>query len=798
MGLLDRIRSIASGTSEPLLATEADATRLIAEGNALEDRGSLADAMQRYDAAVRLAPGLTRAHLNRGNALLAMNEPEAAAGAYARAVALNPEFAGAHFNLGNALLRVGRVQQAVGAYRKAIALRRDFADAEVALGVALSELGQFDEAVASYRRALAISPGYAEVHINLGHALCRMDRLDEAEASYRSVLDIKPAYVDAHRGLAGVLRMLGRLDAAAASYRQALAISPDLASVHNDLGNVLQERGLLDEALAAYGSALATDPKFVEAHSNAGRAHLKRGRVDEAIACQRRALAIKPDFAEAHFNLGNTLRDGGHPSEAIASYLRALALKPDFAHAYVGLGEVQKELGSLGEAQASFRRALDIDPGFQEAQTSLLFCLSHDESVDPAALFAEHLRFGDRFEAPLRARWPLHRNSRDPERRLKVGFVSGDLRAHPVAYFVEPLLQHLEGYRSLSLHAYSNHAEDDAVSLRLRRHFQSWQAVAGLLDAVLANRISEDGIDILIDLSGHTSRNRLRTFARKPAPVQASWMGYPGTTGLAAIDYYFADRHFLPFAEFEGQFTEKLVHLPASAPFLPDPSAPPVTALPALSNGYLTFASFNRPSKLRPSVIALWSRLLRALPDARMSLGAMPQDGQYGHLLDLFAAEGIVRERLEFHARCDTPKYLALHEHVDVCLDTFPYTGGTTTAHALWMGVPTLTMAGRTPAGRQGAAILGQVGLQSFVATDADDFVRKGVRLAASVDALATMRARLRTRCDETPQRKPETIAIALEYALRLMWKRWCADLRPEAFAVATDDAAGQRPPGPA
>jgi predicted O-linked N-acetylglucosamine transferase (SPINDLY family) len=263
-------------------------------------------------------------------------------------------------------------------------------------------------------------------------------------------------------------------------------------------------------------------------------------------------------------------------------------------------------------------------------------------------------------------------------------------------------------------------------------------------------------------------------------------MGYPGTTGLRAMDYYLADRYFLPPGEFDSQFTEKLVYLPASAPFLPDKSAPPVNALPALSKGYVTFGSFNRLTKLRPSVIALWSRLLRALPDARMVLGGMPQEGSYDALVEWFARKGIVRERLSFYARCDTAAYLALHHQVDMCLDTFPYTGGTTTNHALWMGVPTLTLAGHAPPGRQGAAMLGHVGLEAFVAEDAEDFQAKGLSWAGDLAALAAVRAGLRERCEQSPVRRPGAIAAGVESALRTMWQRWCAGLPAESFEVST------------
>ncbi|SFC75514.1 Glycosyl transferase family 41, partial [Polaromonas sp. OV174] len=323
-----------------------------------------------------------------------------------------------------------------------------------------------------------------------------------------------------------------------------------------------------------------------------------------------------------------------------------------------------------------------------------MFSISQNEAVDAAALFAEHCRFGAQFEAPLRAQWPQHGNSREPARCLQVGFVSGDLYNHAVASFIEPVLVHLAAYASLSLHAYANHPTDDSVTQRLRGHVKHWHPVVGLSDAALAEKIRADGIDILIDLSGHTSKHRLLSFVRKPAPVQVSWIGYPGTTGLSSMDYYLSDRFILPPGQFDHQFTEKLVYLPANAPFLPAAYAPLVNDLPALSHGYLTFGSFNRPSKISRAVIALWSQLLRALPDSRMVLGAMREDDQYDTLTAWFAEERIARERLDFHPRSGMRNYLALHHQVDVCLDTFPYNGGTTTYHALWMGVPTLTLAG--------------------------------------------------------------------------------------------------------
>jgi predicted O-linked N-acetylglucosamine transferase (SPINDLY family) len=699
--------------------------RLIDEGNVIEDEGRLAEALQRYEAAICLAPTLARAHLNRGAILLAMGDTEGALGAFATALVHNPDYPAAHYNIGNAHARLGRPESAVAAYRNALALKPDFADAEAALGLVHENLGEWDSAVTRYRRAVEINDNFVEAHCNLGNAL----------------------------------KSLGNLDGAVASYRRALAIRPDFAGAHYNLGNALKELGQTDAAVASY----------------------------------RRALELKPDLAEAHRNLGRALQDLGQLDNALASYAHALEIKPDFAEAYNDLGNSQQELGRLEDALASYRRALDIDPDFAGAHTNLLFCLSHKDAISPNTLFHEHCRFGEQFEVPLRGAWPQHRNARDPARCLKIGFVSGDFRDHAMAYFIEPVLAHLAAHPALSLHAYFNHEIEDGVTRRFRSHIKHWRAVAGLSDITLANKIGEDGIDILIDCSGHTGGNRLLCFARKPAPVQASWLGYLGTTGLSAMDYYLADRYFLPAVEFDIQFAEKLVYLPATAPFRPDERAPLVNALPALRNGHVTFASFNRLSKLTPLAITLWSRLLRAVPNARMMVAAMPSEGQYGQLIEWFAREGIVRERLSFHPRCDTAAYLALHHQVDICLDTAPYTGGATTNHALWMGVPTLSLAGDTPPGRLSASLLRHVGLDSFVGRDAAEFVRNGLSWADDLAALADVRAGLRARCGRSPTFQPEIVASGMASAFRIMWQRWCAGLPPQAFEVdgrATDDSS--------
>ncbi|WP_324779473.1 tetratricopeptide repeat protein [Thiobacillus sedimenti] len=738
-----------------------------------------------------------------------------------RAARLSPADVESHYNLGVTLQELGRLDEAEASYRQALQIDPLYADAHLNLGVALQRLGRLDEAEASLRQALQVRPDYAEAHGNLGSILREQGRLDEAEASLRQALRARPDDAVYQGNLGKCLQQMGHLEEAAASYRQALQINPDDADIHNDLAVLNQRQGRLEEADAHFQIALHIRPDDARTLANRGNLLRHMGRLPEAEANFRRALERNPEDVDTHVKLGNVLRKLGHASAAETSFRRALDILPDHADAHTGLALALQTLGRLGEAEACyraisqrwpdnagvlsnlaqvlldqgrlneadecFRQALQTSPDHGALYSNFLYYLTLSASADPQAVSAEHRGFGERFETGLRPHWPAHANTRDPERGLRVGFVSPDFHNHAVASFIEPVLIHLSGYPHLTLHAFYNSFIHDDVTRRLRGHFAHWHPVADLSDAELADAIQADGIDILIDLTGHTASNRLLAFARKPAPVQASWLGYPGTTGLRAVDYYLADRFLLPPGRFDDQFTEKIVRLPANAPFLPHAAAPAVSDLPALQNGHLTFGSFNRPNKLSRAVIAVWSRLLRALPDSRLLLGGMPERGHSDTLLGWFAEEGIVPERLDFHPRSGMEDYLKLYQGVDICLDTFPYNGGTTTHHSLWMGVPTLVIEGDSMPGRVGTAILSRVGLQDFVVEDADAFVARGVHWANHLPRLAELRAGMREHLAQSPLRRPELLAAGLDLALREMWRRWCAGLPADTFEVSLD-----------
>ena len=549
------------------------------------------------------------------------------------------------------------------------------------------------------------------------------------------------------------------------------------------LGNLHHANSRMEEAVRCMKKTIELMPNDAEAHANLTTVLYELGRHAEGLANARRAFALDPDSGKVNCNLGVTLHALGQLDEAAVYSRRATVLQPNEPKNYNNLGLSLQDMGQIAEAIQVYRRMLALRPNFAEGHSNLLFCMSLDVNTDVQQLYAEHLAFGAQFEAPLRSGWQAHTNSKDPDRCLQVGFVSGDLYHHAVASFLEPVLVDLAKNTNFSLHAYSTCDIQDDVTRRLRTYFSHWNTIRKLDDAALVKKIKADGIDILIDLSGHSGSNRLVAFAHKPAPIQVSWIGYPGTTGLQAMDYYQADRFFAPPGLLDDQFTEKLVQLPALAPFQISAFAPPVNELPALSKSHITFGSFNRVNKIGRLVIALWAKVLRAVPDAHMLLGSMPTD-ENTNIRQWFEDEGIETGRLQFHPKTNMQSYLALHHQVDICLDTFPYNGGTTTMHALSMGVPTLTLTGQTAASRAGACNLGQVGLDDFVTYDQESFVQRALHWANHLAELSHIRANLRQQFAQSPVGQPDVIAACVAQAWRTMWQRWCAGLPAQAFEV--------------
>jgi len=549
------------------------------------------------------------------------------------------------------------------------------------------------------------------------------------------------------------------------------------------LGAVLQRLGKLDESLEAKKKSSELLPQDAEAAYNLGNAFNEAGRFDEAKESYLKAIKINPSFIKANYNLALVLSKTNQIEKAIAHYQREIQINPTFAEAHSNLGNLLKNAGNLEAAQAAYKKALEVNPRYLEAYTNLLYTLAHNPNVSPAEAFQEALRFG---EVASQGITPLVHSpaGRDPNKKLRVAMVSGDFWNHAVAYFIEPLFACFDK-NQFELVAYYNNTKNDNFTARIKTHFALWRDIATLTDLQLAQQMFNDGIDIAIDLSGHTDKNRLQAFAYKPAPIQISWLGFPGTTGLKTMDYYLVDNDWSPVGMFDDYFVEKLVQLPSVVTFAVPETNTPVIDSPALKKGYITFGSFNRTSKLTQQTLDLWGKVLNEIPTSKMIIGNVSDEALKQQLENEFSKRNVSIERLTFYAKKSIPDYLALHGEVDFILDTFPYTGGTTTGFALWMGVPTLTYAWNSLAGRQGLLMLSRVNLhEKFTAQTPEKFIDMAKAWANNVDDLQSLRHQLRERMQTATKSKPENVAAGFEAALKMMWQRFCAEKSAQSFQV--------------
>jgi len=702
--------------------------------------------------------------------------------------------------------RAGDLHQAEQLYRIILQADPGHADTHHSLGVLAYGLGHYGQAVVSIRQAISLNPAVAVYHYNLGSAQARLGQVQEAVASYQKALSLQPCFAEASNNLGTTLLDQGQLEEAVQHFRQALRMRPGYFEAHLNLGGALLIQSKPAEAEAQCRQALRIAPDSAEAHNNLGRALQEQGKLEAAVDCFHQALQLKPNSAEMHRNLGNAVRELGKLEEALTWFQRALRLKPDFPVAHNDLGYVLAQQGRLDLAVASFQEALRLQPDLAAAQSNSLVCLNYDPEADPDAVFAEHRRWGQAQESGVRNQGSGIRNQGsgirgqesgvrnqesgisqqrltpdtrlltpeyDPERRLRVGYVSSDLRYHALTHYFEPVLAHHDPVR-VEAFCYAEVAHPDAVTTRLQNLAQGWRWTCGLTDAQVAQRIRDDRIDILVDLAGHMSNNRLRVFALKPAPVQATWLGYLNTTGLSGVDYRLTDEVLDPPGE-PVRDTEELLRLPGGmCCFAPPADAPAVAPLPAHARGHLTFGSLHSLFKFNARVFNLWSEVLKALPRARLlifrdTLTSTAQE----HFRRQFKERGIAGDRLDLRQGPCTADYLGTYGEIDVSLDVFPWTGGVTTCESLWMGVPVLSLCGVRPVARNTAALLSRVGLTDWVTQTPQEYAALAARWENDLDRLARLRAGLRQRvlaslCDAG------RFTRVLEDAYRTMWRRWC------------------------
>jgi predicted O-linked N-acetylglucosamine transferase (SPINDLY family) len=662
---------------------------------------------------------------------------------YVRVTDVQPENALAWFNLGVAYRSLSQFGEAVSAYRKALELQPEWPEVHNNLANVLHEGGFPVEAATEYQRALALRPDYAEAHNNLGIVLARQRRFTESEAAFRRALELKPHHPDFHHSRGAALAAQARFGEAVGAYERALSIQPDRAEIWVNLGVALATAGRRQEAIRVYRRALEFQPRSVEAHSYLGVVLKDIGQLDEAVAEQHHALSLQPHHAPAYNNLGNALRELGRLDEALQAYSRAVALAPESAH----------------------------------ARSNLICALHFHPAQDLARIAAAQTDWNRQIVTPLKPFLRPHDNDRDPDRRLRVGYVSPDFWSHAVSFFFVPLLEAHDRER-YEIVCYSSGLQADAVTARLRQSADGWREVSALSDEELAETVRADGIDILVDLAMHTADNRLPAFARKPAPLQASWLAYPGSSGMEMIDFRLTDAGIdpeHPDAAAKEEAGGEAICLPdAWCVYEPIREFPPVGPLPAARSGVVTFGSLNQFGKINEAQMDCWARLMGAVPRSRLLL-VCPAGQTRQRVAGLFARQGISSERLELVAPRPWSEYLRYLESIDLALDSFPCNGMTTTCHALWMGVPVITKAGASAASRAGVSLLTALGHREWIAASDEDYLHIAAGLAGDIPRLAELRAALRSEMQDSPLMDAPRFARHVEAVYRTMWQRWCA-----------------------
>ena len=643
-------------------------------------------------------------------------------------------------------LRAGRLREAEKLYRDI--LRRDGGHPQALqlLGVIAGQSGHFAEAADLFAKALLRAPENAELHYNLAEARHRIDDPAGAWEAFARAIALGADFIEAREGCATVAREAATKTAG----------DPDAARLWRR-----RAAAEFDKVGLIYTRAVAGA---------------------KAEAAFREALRLDPENAAITCHYGDLLVQIGRLTEAEPLYRRAVMLEPGLAHAHNNLGSLLKEIGQIAEAEASFRRALELNPLLPEALYALgsnkLMALNYRPDVSAEEVFRAHRDWGDALIARQSEPAPAFANTRDPDRVLRVGYVSPDFRQHSITYFLDSLLaQH--DRTAVEVFGYAEVADPDAVSERLKSRVQHWRVTVGLDDAAFRRQVREDRIDILVDLAGHTARTRIAAFAVRPAPATVTWLGYPATTGLATVDYRFTDAIADPPGLADRLHTETLVRLPEG--FLcynPPTDAPAVSPTPALAKGAVTFGSFNNLAKVTPEVIATWARLLQSVPGSRLLLkGWIFADAALRkRMIERFAALGVAAERIDLRPMIPgVAQHLRLYRDVDIGLDPFPYNGTTTTCEAFWMGVPVVTLVGDRHAARVGLSLLSRIGLAHLASPDMDSYVATAAALARDITALNELRLGLRERMRKSPLMDAPRFARDIETAYRTMWRAWCA-----------------------
>ena len=632
---------------------------------------------------------------------------------------------------------------------------------------------------ASRSRSTAPAQSAADRLITEGNRAEKEGKLHEACELYRSAVDAAPGHAKAHLNLGIGLEAISDADGALKSYEAALACDPADAYANYNLAKLLYARGELARAERLLRTALERKPEFPEASVALSNVYDAQGNLAAATTALEVALKQRPDYAGAWYNYGDILRRLERLVEAEAALRRSIELDPTLLYAYHLLANLLRADGRIGETLETFGAARRLAPDRFDLESMELHALTLSDEISEDALSARHRAFGARLEQAYPPRFAPSRNSQDPERRLRVGYVSSDFNVHPVAWFAIPVLERHDR-SAYEIYCYSTRSKNDKATRQIQSLTDVWRDAARMPDTELADAINRDAIDVLVDLTGHAGVTALGAFAQQPAPVQVSWLGYLNTTGLTRIQYRLCDACTDPQGMTDHLYTETLVRLPHSQwcfrPFL---SIEHAREPPLKRNGFITFGSFNNSPKLSQTARGLWSEILTRLPDSRLVVAGTTEGHARDRLIRDLLEAGIAGSRLTIVPRTSLEEYFPWFDAVDIALDTTPYSGGTTTCDTLWMGVPVVTVPGSRSVSRSAASILSAVGLTEWIAATPEDYVRLAVEFAREKELITTLRGSLRQRMRDSPLMDEPRFVRDLEDAYRRMWRTWCNSVTP-------------------
>ena len=599
----------------------------------------------------------------------------------------------------------------------------------------------------------------------------RKNNFTDAKNLYNEVLKTNPNDANVHNNLGVVLKELGETQKAISCLQKAIAIQPNHADAHNNLGSVQKELGETQKAISCFQKAIAIQPDYANAYYNLGSVQKELGETQKAINCFQKAITIQPDYADAYNNLGLVFHESGEHQKAISYYEKTIQINPGYTGAYNNLGNVLKDLGEHQKAISCYEKAIQINPSYIEAHNNILFTLFYFEKDDPKYYLSKTKKFRSSLK-PIDDDLLLKYQFDHKPKKIKIGFVSGDFRKHPVGYFLLDMLKHLKN-KNLELIAYSNYQKKDNLSAKLMSHFTNWHEITDQNDEKVVNQIRKDGIHILFDLSGHTAKNRLPIFINKPAPIQVSWAGYAGSTGIPEIDYLIGDSLVTPSNE-RNHFTEKIFLLPNIWICFTAPDIEiKLGQLPAIKNGYITFGCFNNLSKINNKVISLWSRILMTIPKSKIFLKTKELNNLYikEMIINNFKKNNINSDSIILEGSSPRNELLDSYNRVDIALDPFPYSGGVTSFEAIWMGVPVLTKKGFNFISHTTESINHNCGMSDWIANDENKYVTKAIEFSKDLKKLSRIKKNLRQIALNSTLFNASLFAEQFNNALWKMWK---------------------------